>query len=458
MNDAIQFFRTPRPLCLRDLCVDFFSSLADPRLVLFAALFALAMPAAAQTYAITGARIYTLAGPPIEGGTVVIKDGKIAAVGKNVSVPGGARVIDGKGLEVYPGFFDSVSEMGLVEIDAVPATVDTQELGEYNPQLVAATAVHPASEHIPVARANGVTHAVSVPGMGGSVIIGGQASAIHLNGWVMDEMAIRRAAAMTVNWPTLQTGGGGFGGFGAPRRPFTEVKQEYEKRVAALGEWLDRARHYAQAREKGSADKFERDLKLEALVPVIKGELPLLVLANSDRDIKNAIEFCEKQKVKLIIAGGRQAWKVKDLLKQKNVPVILRSTQSLPVEEDDPYDKPYTQPGELHAAGVKIAFATFGGDNSAVGSYAVANEAGNAVAYGLPREEALKAITLYPAQMYGLGDKLGSIEAGKIANLVVTTGDALELRTQIRYVFVNGVQASTDNKHKQLYEKYRARP
>jgi len=408
-----------------------------------------------KTYAITGAKIYTLAGPPIANGTVVIKDGKIAAVGAKVSVPSGAQVINARGLEVYPGLFNAVSQVGLVEVgQGEPGTVDLNELGDFNPQIAAATAVHPASEHIPVVRAAGITHTVSVPGGG---VISGQGSLIHLSGWVIDEMLGKKSAALVLNWPTLAPGGGGFGGGGggfAARRPFSELKQQYEQRVTEIENWLERARHYAQAAEKGSKENFTRDEKLEALVPVVKGEVPVLVIANDDRDIKNAVEFCEKQKLRMILGRGREAWKVKDLLKQKNIPVILGRTHALPAGEDEPYDKPYSAPGELAAAGVKIAFATF--DIEFVRR--LPSEAGQAVGYGLSHEDALKAVTINPAQMFGVDKELGTIEQGKIANLIVTNGDPLELQTDVRYLFIKGQLTSTDNKHRQLYEKYRARP
>ncbi len=420
-------------------------------LTLSLALLLTAAPAFAQTYAIRGAKIYTLAGPPIENGTVVISNGKITAVGRTVAIPSGAQVINASGLQVYPGLFDSVSRLGLTEIGAVSATVDTNELGDYNPHLLAATAVHPASEHIPVARANGITHAVAAPAGG---VMSGQGSAIHLTGWTIEEMSIAPSLALVLNWPTVQTQTFDFATFTVRRRPFTEVKKEYDEKIAQLEDWLEAARHYAQATEKGAADKFERDLKLEALARLVRGQLPVLVMANDHRDIKNAVEFAEKHKLKIIIAGGAEAWKVKDLLKQKNIPVILRPTQSLPGEEDDPYDKPFTNPGELHAAGVKIAFATFDSSDSRTLPY----EAANAVPYGLPWEEALKAITLYPAQILGLADKLGTIEVGKLANLIVTDGDPLEIKTQVRHLFIKGQLTSTDNRHQQLWEKYRARP
>jgi imidazolonepropionase-like amidohydrolase len=434
------------------------------RFVFIASLFLLgvAAPVSAQSYAITGAKIYTLAGKPIENGTVVIRDGKIAAVGANVPAPSGARVINARGLHVYPGMFDSVTQLGLTEVgQGAAGTVDTTELGDFSPQIVAATAVHPSSELIPVARANGITHALAAPGIGGGFgggpVIGGQACVISLDGWVTEEMLVRRSAALVLNWPVIRTGGGGGfgGGFGAAaRRPFTEARQEYERRVSEIADWMVRARHYAQAAEKGNRNGFERDLKLEALAPFAKGELPILVVANESRSIQAAVEFAEQQKLRIIIAGGRDAWKVKELLKQKKIPVILGKSQALPPEDDDPYDRQLTKAGELYAAGVEIAVASFDDSDSRTLPY----EAANYVPYGLPWEEALKAITINPARFFGLDKQFGTIEPGKVANLIVTSGDPLEIRTEIRYVFIHGRQSSLENKHKRLYDQYRARP
>jgi imidazolonepropionase-like amidohydrolase len=417
--------------------------------------------APAPSYAIRDAKVYTLAGPPIDHATVVIREGKIAAVGQNVDVPADAQVIDAKGLEVYPALFDAASDLGLSEVQAVSATVDTTDTGPYNPQLIAVTAVHASSELIPVARANGVTHTLATPGTGGfgffaggGAVMPGQASAINLAGWTMEQMLIRRSVAMVLNWPTIDTRTFDFSTFSMRQRPFTEVKQEYDKKINELTEWFERARHYGQAMDKGSNVNFDRDLKLEALVPVVRGELPLLVFANRHRDIKNAVEFCEQQKLKMILAGGADAWRVKDLLKSKNIPVILGPTQALPEDEDTPYDQSFATPGQLQAAGIKIALASLDASFSRRLPY----QAANAVAYGLPYEEALKAVTLYPAQILGLAEKLGSIEPGKIADLIVTDGDPLAIPTQVRYLFINGQLTSTDNKQLQLYEKYRKRP
>jgi imidazolonepropionase-like amidohydrolase len=291
-------------------------------------------------------------------------------------------------------------------------------------------------------------------GGGGGNVIGGQASAMHLAGWTMEEMLVRKSVAMVLSWPTIETGSFDFSTFTFKQRPFKEVKQEYDKKVNELADVFERARHYAQVEEKGSAVKFERDLKLESLVPVVEGKLPVLVIAAKARDIRNAVEFCGKQNLKMILAGSDEAWKVKDLLKEKKISVILGPTEALPHEEDDAYDRPMTQPAELVAAGIPIAFASF----DTAFSRRLPQQAGNAVAYGLPHDEALKAVTVNAAQMLGLADQLGTIEPGKIANLIVTNGDPLEIRTELRYLFIKGQLTSTDNRHKQLYEEYRNRP
>ncbi len=413
-----------------------------------------------SVYAITHAKIFTLAGSPLEDGTVVIRDGKIAAVGANVEVPAGAQVIDAKGLQVYPGLFDAITQMGLREIGAVSATVDSAEIGNYNPDVVAATAISPSSEHIPVTRAAGITEVLAVPGaggfdfFGGRGILGGQASAIHLAGWEIDEMLLKKSAAMVVDWPQIETETFDFATFTRKEKPYTDAKQEYDKQVNELTDWLERARHYAQALEKGSVAKYNRDLKLEALAPVVRGELPVLVFADHARDIRNAVEFCDKQKLKMILAGGEEAYKVKDLLRSKDIPVILRPMLSMPLEEDDPYDRQLSQPAELAAAGVKFAIASF--DNSF--ARRLGQNAANAVAHGLPYDEALRAVTINPAQMFGLGSQIGTLEPGKLANLIVTSGDPLELTTDVKYLFIKGQLTSTNNRHKSLYEKYLNRP
>lgn len=421
---------------------------------------AFAQAQAPTAYAITHAKIFTLSGAPIDDGTLVIKDGKIAAVGANVAVPAGAKVIDAKGFQVYPGLFDPITQMGLREIGAVSATVDSTETGSWNPDVVAAEAILPSSEHIPVTRASGITEVLAVPGSGGfdsgggRGVLGGQASAINMAGWTISDMLLQKSVAMVLNWPTIQTRTFDFATFTRKEKPYKEAKEEYEKQVNELTDWLEKARHYAQAIGHGGPSDFERDVKLEALVPVVRGQLPVLVFADRERDIRNAVEYCEQQKLKMILAGGEEAYKVKDLLHSKNIPVILRPMLTEPPEEDDPYDVLLTQPEELHKAGVRFAIGSF--DNSF--ARRLGQNAANAVAYGLPYDEALKAVTLYPAQIFGLADQVGTLETGKLANVIVTNGDPLELTTDVKYLFIKGQLTSLDNKQLRLYEKYLNRP
>jgi len=414
-------------------------------------------PAAGKTYAIRGLKITTLAGPVIEKGNIVMRDGRIVAVGADTPIPADAQVLDGAGLEAYPGMFDAVDQIGLEEIGAVAATVDARELGEFNPQLQAATAVHPASEHIPVTRAAGITEVMTAPasgfGGGGSVILG-QASVINLDGWTLEQMLVRRSVAMVVNWPNFNTRTFDLATFSFKEKSFADAKKEYDKKVQELSDFFEQARHYQLAAAKGSAQNYTRDLKLEAMIPVLKGELPLLVLAERAREIRGAVEFCEKQKVKMILGSGGDSLKVADLLKSKNIPVILGPTMQLSQNEDDPYDKYFTLPSDLQKAGVRFAIASF--DLQFVRR--LPQQAGNAVAYGLSHDDGLKAVTLYPAQILGLDKDLGTLEAGKIANIMITNGDPLELRTEVKYLYINGRPVSTDNKHKSLYEKYSKRP
>ncbi len=421
----------------------------------------LALPLAGEPLVLDGATIHSLAGEPAAG-RVVITDGRIQAVGGEVAIPAGATVLDVTGLHVYPGMFDAMSTLGLVEVSAISATVDTTELGRFNPHLQAAAAIHPASEVIGVTRANGITQTLTVPRAGrGGGVIAGQAAVVHLDGWTVEEMAIDASAAMVIQWPEVRTRTFDFTTFSRRNVPFNDAKEKAEEARAELREWLEAARHYHQASAAGS-DRLERNLKLEALARITGGGQPVILQADQERDIEAAVAFAEEEGLKMILAGGRDAWKVKELLAEKQIPVILGRAQSLPAEDDDPYDQPARTAAELVAAGIEIAFGSGAGGGFGPGgphgSRTLPYEAATAVAFGLPRDEALKALTVYPARILGAGDSLGTIEPGKIANLIVTDGDPLEITTQVVHVIIDGRQVSTDNRHRSLYEKYRARP
>jgi imidazolonepropionase-like amidohydrolase len=412
---------------------------------------------AAGSYLIRNARVVTVSGAVVENGSVAISGGRITAVGPNVSAPAGAKVIDARGLTVYPGMIDAGTNMGLVEIaSGAPGTVDTQELGDLNPNAQAFYAVNPHSAHIDVTRVAGVTSALSLPTGG---MISGQAAFINLAGTSQREMAVVPALALVVNYPALG-GGGGFGGFPQQQAVTPDAVTARDRRVEQLRKMLRDAEAYGKAvdahrQNPQGVPRPDTDLRLAALVPYVRGERPVVFRADRERDIRNSIRFAEEMKLKPIILGGSDAWRVTSLLKEKDVPVILDSTLNLPLREDDPYDTHYENAATLQKAGVRFAIST--GD---AGAHVrdLGFHAGMASAYGLPRDEALKAVTLYPAQILGVADRVGSIEAGKVANLVVTDGDILEARTNVRHLFIAGREIPLTSRHTVLYEQFRQRP
>ncbi len=402
-----------------------------------------------NSFFLRGATVHTVSSADVPDCAVLVVDGRIAELGPKLKPPKGVRVVEAKGLHVYPGMIDSATQIGLSEVSAVAETVDVRELGTYNPQLRAIVAMNPASEHIPVTRANGITAVVALPGGG---VISGAAALIHLEGWTWEEMAVRPSVGMGVQFPLLQVRIGR-GLTAANRVPYAEAKKRYDAQLREFQEFILSARRYQKAKTAGAPD-FRPDLKLEAMLPVLEGKLPVVVTAVRERAIRDAIQFAEKERLRLILAQAREAGKVAAELKAKNIPVILGPTLALPLDEDDPYDEPFTLPAELHKAGVKFAFGSFGNQFARNLPY----QAANAVAFGLPQQEALKAVTLYPAEIWGVAAEMGSVEKGKWADLIVTDGDPLETRTQVMQMFIQGKPVDLSNKHLRLYEKYRGRP
>jgi len=433
---------------------------------------ALAAAASNETILIHNADVYPVTGAPMKGVSVLIQDGKIADIGAKL-VPGkGVRVVEAKGLRVYPGMLDSATELGLSEISAVRETVDTGELGEFMPQLKALVAVNPESEHFGVVRVNGITSVMTFPSSGGGgggrfgggerQFISGQAALIHTDGWTWEDMEINRSAAMHLIFPAIAgrggRGGGGNPDFGPDLIPgaaggsYTQARRTYEQQIAHLSEFFDDARKYQKARA-ANLPGFVHDLKFEAMLPVLDRKVPMAVSASRASSIHDAIAFAEKQNIKIVILQPRELGKVGEELKAKNIPVILGRVLALPETEDSPYDEAFTLPLEAYKAGVKFAFGTF--DNEFVRN--LPYQAATAVAFGLPYEEALKAITINPAQIWGAADKLGSVEKGKIADLMVTDGDPLEIQTQVKHLYIHGKEVALTNKQTRLYEKYSSR-
>ena len=436
-------------------------------------LFGCGIALAADTIVIRNVDVYPVVGAEMKGVWVVVEGGRIAEIGAKIVPARGARVIEGKGLRVYPGMIDSGTELGLSEVSAVRETVDTGELGEFMPQLRALSAVNPESEHFGVVRVNGITSVMTFPSSGGGgggrfgggerQYISGQAALIHTDGWTWEDMAIDRTAAVHLIFPTLG-GRGGRGGAlpdavlemipGATGATgFTAAKRTYDQQVAKIAEFFDAARQYQKERA-AKAPGFKPDLQMEAMMPVLEGKVPLAVSAARASVIHDAIAFAEKQKIRIVILQPRDLAKAGPELKAKNIPVILGRVLALPEQEDDPYDGAFTQPAEAYKAGVKFAFGTF--NNEFVRN--LPYQAATAVAFGLPYDEALKAVTINAAQIWGHANEIGSVEKGKVADLMVTTGDPLENSTQVKYLFIKGKEIPLVNKQTRLYEKYMSRP
>jgi imidazolonepropionase-like amidohydrolase len=428
-----------------------------------------AFAAGNETYFIRNADVYPVTGKEMSGVSVLIQDGKIAEIGAKLVPPKGAKVIEAKGLRVYPGMIDSATNLGLQEIASVRESVDTGELGEFMPQLKALSAVNPESEHFGAVRVNGITSAITLPGPGAgggrgggrTQHISGQAALIHTAGYTWEEMEISRSAAIQLNFPTLG-GRGGRGGFSAEVADlFAEpgaasganARKTYEDNIAKINEFFDEARRY-KAAKAANTPGLKPDLKLEAMIPVLDGKEPVAVQAATAETIKDAIAFGDKQKVKLVIMGPRELGNIGPELKSRNIPVILGRVLALPEHEDDSYDSAMALANQFYKAGVKFAFGTF--TNEFIRNLPF--QAAASVAFGLPQEEALKAVTLYPAEIWGKADVLGSVEKGKYADLMITNGDPLDVRTKIEHVFIKGRDIELSNKQTKLYDKYMGRP
>jgi imidazolonepropionase-like amidohydrolase len=408
-------------------------------------------------FVIRNATVVPVTGPRVPNASVVIVNGKIAAVGTNVTAPAGAKVIDGDGLFVYPGLIDSGTQLGLTEMGGVPGPVDTRELGEFNPQDVVMTAVNASSEHIAITRANGTTTALTAAG--GSVL-SGIAAIINLAGYTREEMEAKAKAALLVSWPGGGGGGRGGGGGGRGGRGGAPGGGEsYQSQVHTIYTWFDDARAYADVKQRLSANgaqlpvSFHINQKYEAMTPAIRGDMPVLIDANTTEQMRDAIKFADSMKVKIVIRGALQGWKIADTLAAHHVPVVVAPVTSPPPGED-PYDEVYANPGVLSKAGVLVSFQS----GSASSARDLPYEAGLAESFGMDPEEVLKAVTINPAKTWGIDKEYGSIEVGKWANLIVTTGDPIDIRSHIKEVFIKGVREPFNDRHTRFYEEYRAKP
>jgi imidazolonepropionase-like amidohydrolase len=417
------------------------------------------------TIAITGGKLLTITHGVIENGVVLIEGGKIAAVGTaaSVKVPKGATIVDAKGMTVYPGLIDAETRLGLSEMGSDRTTNDTVEPSdEIFPQMHVYDAFHAESEHIPITRFNGITNAIVAPA--DTDTIPGQDSFIQLAGRDRDAMLMVKDVALAMNFGEApkRGGRGEAAGPAGGRYPSTRMGEISQMRQALLDAQEYMARRGDSSKKpvdetaaapaaggRGGAGGSNFNLRNEALIPYLKGERPVVLGAYDGHDVETAMAFAQEFKLKVVLSHVTHANDVLDKIASYHVPVIVGPIYDLP-GPNERYDAVYSVPGELAKRGVKVILASYNVSNSRNLPYS----AGFAVAYGLPYDEAMKSITLNPAEAFGMGDKLGSLDAGKIANVVIADGDPLDVRTSVKQVYINGVAIPMETRQTRLRDEY----
>jgi len=409
-------------------------------------------PARAETIALTEATVHPVSAPPFTG-NVVIENGKIIAAGPEAP-PAGARIVSCAGKHIYPGLIAANTCLGLTEISSVRGTNDFAETGAINPDIRAEVGINPESDLIPVTRVNGITSALVAP-RGGS--IGGTAALIHLDGWTYEDMTVQAPLGLWVQWPNM-----------TPVRSFDisrsdeDQKKDRDKAIDDIRNAFEDGRAYWTARDaegKGGVPRHDRDVKWDAMGKALRGEIPVMFVANRLNQIRAVLSFVDEQKLKkVILVGGLDAPRVASELQRRDIAVIAGPTLQLPTRRYESYDAAYSVPAQLASAGVRFCITDGGSGANAFNSRNLAYHAAQAASYGLSKDDALKSVTLYPAQILGVADRLGTIERGKIADLIVTDGDPLEIVTHVEQVWINGRETSMDNRQTRLFHKYDDKP
>lgn len=401
-------------------------------------------PPQAQPILIHSAIVHTVSGDTIRDGYVLFGDGEIVSVGQGrpaEPLPRGARQIDATALHVYPGLIASVSNLGLTEIGAVDVTQDSNEYGRIKPEVRAAVAVNPDSDLIPVARANGILLAGVFPGGG---LISGRCSTMRLDGWTWEQMTIDDAAGLVLNWPRTEPITAWW-----MQRSEQEQRREIAEDLENVERFFDDAEAYVTAREHD--EQLDSDLRFEAVRDVLSGDKPIFVDASSAGQIESAVAWANRRGYRIVIVGGDEADQVAPLLAEHEVPVIVEGIHRLPGRRHYSPSQPFALSARLHEAGVTFCIAS---GAEAAHERNLNHNAATAAAYGLPKSEALRAVTMYAAHILGIGDQYGSLEPGKSATLIITTGDPLEITTDTLIAYIDGREIDLGSRHKTLYRKY----
>jgi imidazolonepropionase-like amidohydrolase len=418
---------------------------------------AIVWPVRAATLLLTHGTLHTATGPALTNASLFVRDGRIEAVAP-ATPPAADSTIDLGGDHVFPGLIGLGTVLGLQEIDAVRATLDVADVGEFTPDVRAWIAVNPDSELIPVARANGITHAQAVPGGG---VVSGISGVIQLTGWTIEQMAVLTNAALHVRWPafTLDTTPKERSPAPDTWKSLEDQTRDRDKKLRELDTFFSEAEAYARAKAAATdPTRFTPVPAWEAMLPFLRRERPLWIHADEVRQIRSAIEWVARHKYTAVLAGGRDAWRLPELLATNRIAVAFAHVFTLPVREIDPYDAHFAAPALLARAGVRVAMADsidgFGASNLRNLPYAAAQ----ARAFGLPDTEALQSVTLRPAEMLGLQDRLGSLTPGKDATFFTASGDILDVRARVKRMWIEGREVGLESRHTRLYERYRQRP
>ncbi len=395
---------------------------------------------------IQGGTIHTISHGILENADILFVDGKITSVGHNLDIPAEAEIIDASGQHVFPGLISAGSTLGLQEIGAVRATRDYAEVGAVNPNVRANVSYNPDSELIPITRSNGILLALSVPRSG---LISGTSSLMMLDGWTWEDATLMHPVGLHLFWPSMN--------IPKPKPGKQKEKKDKDSRLKSIQEiddLIQESRAYAQLKATGSPS-FKHNLRLEGMLPVITGDIPMFIHANEVRQIEAAVYWAERQSVKMVLVGGKDSWRVTQLLKDREIPVIYTQTHSTPMRRFEQYDQAFITPSQLYAAGVKFCISNSESPFQTPHIRNLPYHAAKAASYGLSWKEALRSITLSTAEILGVEDQVGSLEASKDATFFIADGDILDIRTQVNMAFVQGRRVDLSDRHKTLYSKYR---
>ncbi|MBC8192029.1 MAG: amidohydrolase family protein [Candidatus Marinimicrobia bacterium] len=405
------------------------------------------IPAAPQTkpILIKHGTLHTVSHGVLDGFDLLFERGLITRIEKDIAPTAEMEIIDACGLHIYPGLIAGVSALGLVEISAVRATLDYDEVGDITPEVRANVSYNPDSESIPVTRSNGVLFVNVVPRGG---LVPGQSSLMMMDGWTWENATVQHPTAMHINWPDMSIDL-------SPKAKVKASTQEEKRRqrLKDLDDTIDQVRRY-EVSQKGASKTSAHDLRMEALIPYIRGEKPFFVHASESRQIEAAVRWSKRQGLKVVIVGGGDVGQLAGLLKENHIPVVVEGTLKLPRRRNSNYTESYDLPARLYEAGVNFCISTDGSGFAAPQVRDLPNHAAMAAAFGLPTEVALRAITLSAAEILGVGDRIGSLDVGKEASLFIASGDILEITSLVEQAFIHGTKTDMNDRHKTLYKKY----